>query len=45
MLNTAVGFQRIYITAGYTNLQRGIDRLTAIVKSSFQLDPYDKDIN
>ncbi|HJA94266.1 MAG TPA: IS66 family insertion sequence element accessory protein TnpB [Candidatus Eisenbergiella merdipullorum] len=44
MLHNATGFQRVYIAAGYTNLRRGIDGLASIVKFSFQLDPYEKDI-
>ena len=44
MLNNASGFQNVYIAAGYTDLQRGIDGLAFIVKFNFQLDPYEKDI-
>ena len=44
MLNNAAGFRKIYIAAGYTDLRRGIDGLASIVKFSFQLDPYEKDI-
>lgn len=44
MLNNATGFRKIYIAAGYTDLQRGIDGLASIVKYNFQLDPYEKDI-
>ena len=44
MLNNATGFRKIYIAAGYTDLRRGIDGLASIVKFSFQLDPYEKDI-
>lgn len=40
MLNDATGFQHIYIACGYTDLRRGIDTLTAIVKNKFHLDPY-----
>lgn len=44
MLNNASSFRKIYIAAGYTDLQRGIDELASIVKFNFQLDPYEKDI-
>ena len=44
MLNNATGFRKIYIADGYTDLHRGIDGLASIVKFSFQLDPYEKDI-
>ena len=42
MLNNAV-FKHIYIAAGYTDLRRGVDGLVAMIKSDFQLDPYDVD--
>ena len=42
MLNDAVGFKKIYIACGYSDLRRGIDGLAAIVKFQFQLDPFDK---
>ena len=44
MLNNASGFRKVYIAAGYTDLRRGIDGLTSIVKFSFKLDPYEKDM-
>lgn len=44
VLNNATGFRKIYIAAGYTDLRRGIDGLASIIKFSFQLDPYEKDI-
>lgn len=43
MLNDAVGFKRIFIAAGYTDLRRGIDGLAGIVQYQFELDPHDKD--
>ncbi len=43
MLNDAVGFKRIFIAAGYTDLQRGIDGLAGIVQYQFELNPHDKD--
>ena len=44
MLNNTIGFRKIYIATGYTDLRRGIDGLASIVKFNFQLDPYEKDI-
>ncbi len=41
MLNDA-SFEHIYISLGYTDLRSGIDRLVAIIKNDFNLDPYDK---
>lgn len=40
MLNDAYGFSRIYIACGYTNLRYGIDGLAAVIKSTFELDPF-----
>lgn len=40
MLNNASGIDHIYIACGYTDLRSGIDRLSALVQSSFNLDPY-----
>ena len=40
MLNNASGIDHIYIACGYTDLRSGIDRLAALVQSSFKLDPY-----
>lgn len=42
MLNDAVGFRKVYLAVGYTDLRRGIDGLAAIIKFQFHLDPYDK---
>lgn len=42
MLNDAVGFQKIYIAAGYTDLRRGMEGLSNIIRFHFHLDPYDK---
>lgn len=41
MLNDA-SFEHIYIALGYTDLRSGIDRLVAIIKNDFNLNPYDK---
>ena len=42
MLNDAAGLKKIYLAAGYTDLRRGIDGLSTIIRFRFQLDPYDK---
>ena len=42
MLNDAIGFKKVYIAAGYTDLRRGVDSLANIIRFQFKLDPYDK---
>ena len=44
MLNDATGFDHIYIAVGYTDLRRGIDGLSTIVRECFGLDPYTNSI-
>lgn len=41
MLNDATGFKKIYIATGFTDLRRGIDGLTAIIKFKYKLDPFE----
>lgn len=41
MLNDAVGFDKIYIACGYTDLRRGIDGLAGIVQNTFELNPFE----
>lgn len=43
MLNNATGFKKIYLAVGYTDLRRGIEGLSSIIRFKFNLDPYDKD--
>ena len=43
MLNNASGFKKIYLATGYTDLRRGIEGLSAIIRFKFKLDPFDKD--
>lgn len=43
MLNNASGFQKIFLATGYTDLRRGIEGLSSIVRFQFNLNPYDKD--
>ena len=40
MLNDFSGAEKIYIACGYTDLRRGIDGLSGIVRQQFQLDPF-----
>lgn len=44
MLNDAVGFEKIFIAVGRTDLRRGIDGLAGIVRSQFNLDPFQKNV-
>lgn len=43
MLNDAVGFEKIFIATGYTDLRRGIDGLASTIKFQFDLDPFQTD--
>ena len=44
MLNDAVGFEKIFIAVGYTDLRRGIDGLASTIKFQFHLDPFQKHV-
>lgn len=44
MLNDASGFRKVYIATGFTDLRRGIEGLSSLIKFQFQLDPFQKDI-
>ena len=37
MLNDAVGFEKIFIATGYTDLRRGIDGLASTIKFQFDI--------
>ena len=45
MLNNydAKRFNRIYVALGYTDLRKGIDGLATLIKTQYDLDPFDKD--
>lgn len=40
MFNDAVGFKKIFLKVGYTDLRKGIPGLTAMIRESFGYDPY-----
>lgn len=42
MLNDAVGFDKIFIATGYTDLRHGIDGLASTIKYQFELDSFQK---
>lgn len=42
MLNDGIGFKKVYLATGFTDLRRGIDGLARVIRFQFQLDPYDK---
>lgn len=42
MLNDASGFKKIFLACGYTDLRRGMEGLTGIIRFQFHLDPYDR---
>ena len=42
MLNDATGFKHIYIATGYTDLRKGIDGLSILIHSQFDLNPFDE---
>lgn len=42
MFNDDVGFEKIFIATGYTDLRRGIDGLASTIKFQFDLDPFQK---
>lgn len=44
MLNEGISFRQVYLAMGYTDLRSGIDRLAAVVKQKFDLDPFQKDV-
>lgn len=44
MLNNATCFSKVFIATGFTDLRKGIDGLSALIKFQFNLDPFQKDI-
>ena len=44
MFNDAVGFKKIFLKVGYTDLRKGIPGLTAMIRESFGYDPYEKNV-
>ena len=45
MFNDAVGFKKIFLKVGYTDLRKGIPGLTAMIRESFGYDPYEKNVD
>ena len=43
MLNDAGCFKRVIIATGYTDIRCGIDKLAAIIKFQYKLEPKDRD--
>ena len=44
MLNNATGFDRLYITCGYTDLRQGNTGLSAVIRSQLGVDPFQKNV-
>lgn len=44
MLNDAKGFTKICVACGYTDLRLGIDGLSQIVQSKFELNPFEENV-
>ncbi len=44
MLSEAHGITKIIIVCGSTDLRKGIEGLAAIVKTQYQLDPFEKNV-
>lgn len=42
MLNDSNCGFRVYIACGYTNLRRVIDGLDSLIRSQFQIDPFQR---
>lgn len=44
MLNNATCFEKVFIATGFTDLRKGIDGLSSLIKFQFDLDPFQKNI-
>lgn len=44
MLNNASGFDKIYCACGRTDLRKGIDGLSEIIRHQLGLDPFQKNV-
>lgn len=44
MLAEAAGVRKVYIACGYTDLRKGIDGLAQMIGTTFDLNPYQKDV-
>ncbi|NOW06702.1 IS66 family insertion sequence element accessory protein TnpB [Clostridium beijerinckii] len=44
MLNNVSGFEKIYISCGYSDLRKGIDGFASMIQQEFKLDPFNTGI-
>jgi transposase len=44
MLNDAIGFDKIFIACGYTDLRFSIEGLAAIISKTYNLDPFERNV-
>ena len=44
MLNNASGFKKVVLMTGYSDLRKGIDGLTGIIKYEYEMDPFEEDV-
>lgn len=44
MIERTSCFSKIYLAPGYTDMRAGIDTLAAIIKTNYQLDPFEKNV-
>lgn len=42
MINDASGFKKVYIATGFTDLRRGIEGFSSLIKFQFRLDSFQK---
>jgi transposase len=44
MLNDISSCEKVFIACGYTDLRKGIEGLSTLVKSQYRLDPFQKNV-
>lgn len=42
MLKNHIGFKKIYLACGYTDLRSGIDKLATFIAMEYELNPFDE---